>query len=470
MTSPRDALLAAAVAALASLPLAACGDDAHRADADSAADADVAAPADTWRGDDAAADDVVDASPDTGPDAAAPDPYELWPGIHRLDGVDTDLPPDDLAALWDLVGDAQLIGLGEAVHTSGGFYAVKDRLIRDLVAHHGLRVLAMETPRIAARRLDAWIHGGDCAAPALEVFGPPAPPIFGVFVGEDTVALFRWLCAWNADHDDPDDVAFFGFDAQEPGDDAAELRAFAAAWAPGASDAVEAALTGCSTDVYDTGAATESELDACLAALDTLPDTLDAARAAETPADAWLDARLSVLSLSSWQPEVYWMGRNITRSWEARDLAMTDLLLMQLDARFPGQRAILWAHDYHLAADHPAIARTGFVAHARTLGSELRARRGRAYAPVAITALRPWIDWAGVSDGPEQTTIGAGDEALERLLVEGFDAPGVVYDPASTWAEPTYAWELSDERMIVGDNYDAVIVLRESPAMTPVLW
>jgi erythromycin esterase-like protein len=54
--------------------------------------------------------------------------------------------------LLSLVGDARYIGIGESVHTSGGFYAMKRRLIEDLIANQGLRVLAMETPRTSERR------------------------------------------------------------------------------------------------------------------------------------------------------------------------------------------------------------------------------------------------------------------------------------------------------------------------------
>src|SRR4030095_17031890 len=58
---------------------------------------------------------------------------ELPAGMHAFDGTDVALPTGDLAPLWVLIGDARLIGLGESIHTSGGFYATKHRLIRALI-------------------------------------------------------------------------------------------------------------------------------------------------------------------------------------------------------------------------------------------------------------------------------------------------------------------------------------------------
>jgi len=44
-------------------------------------------------------------------------------GIHRIDGVDPSLPSTrDLHALRGIVGGARMVGLGESVHTSGGFH------------------------------------------------------------------------------------------------------------------------------------------------------------------------------------------------------------------------------------------------------------------------------------------------------------------------------------------------------------
>ena len=150
-------------------------------------------------------------------------------------------------------------------------------------------------------------------------------------------------------------------------------------------------------------------------------------------------------------------------------LSLADLFLARMALDFAGQRAIVWAHNYHLAADHPAIRRTGFAAQAATLGSELRTRVGDAYQAVAITAYRPWINWPGVGENVV-TELGTPSNAIERALYENFDDPVLLYDVASEWAPGDAEWELSQETMIMRDNFDAIVFIRDSPPMNSVLW
>src|SRR6187399_1486940 len=68
--------------------------------------------------------------------------FPLQAGVWRLDGTDPELPTADLEPLRALVGRATMVGLGESVHTSGGYYETKHRLFRYMVEKLGFRVLA----------------------------------------------------------------------------------------------------------------------------------------------------------------------------------------------------------------------------------------------------------------------------------------------------------------------------------------
>ena len=70
--------------------------------------------------------------------AAAGDPFR--PGVWRLTGNDPAAPLDDLEPLKQLIGKATVVGLGETIHTSGGYYRMKHRLFRFLVERAGFRV------------------------------------------------------------------------------------------------------------------------------------------------------------------------------------------------------------------------------------------------------------------------------------------------------------------------------------------
>src|SRR5262245_55267955 len=81
----------------------------------------------------------------------------LEPGLFALQGFDPSLPTTDLAPLGGIIKHALYVGLGEPIHTSGGFYHMKDRIFRYLVQEQGFRAMAIETPWIRADHLQQYI-------------------------------------------------------------------------------------------------------------------------------------------------------------------------------------------------------------------------------------------------------------------------------------------------------------------------
>lgn len=67
-------------------------------------------------------------------------------GLYRIEGIDESLPHTDLAPLEEILDRARFVGLGESVHTSGGYYRAKFRLFRYLVEVLGFRAFAIESP------------------------------------------------------------------------------------------------------------------------------------------------------------------------------------------------------------------------------------------------------------------------------------------------------------------------------------
>src|SRR4028119_1350745 len=62
--------------------------------------------------------------------AAADNGDPVLPGVWRLSGSDPALPMDDLKPLGKLIGNADVVALGESIHTSGGLYEVRHRTLR----------------------------------------------------------------------------------------------------------------------------------------------------------------------------------------------------------------------------------------------------------------------------------------------------------------------------------------------------
>jgi erythromycin esterase-like protein len=392
---------------------------------------------------------------DAGSDAGLP------PGLSAFAGTDPALPTGDLSPLWDMIGDARIIGLGEEVHTSGGFYAAKHRLIRALVEEHGVRVFAMETPRTRAESLETYLQEGPCDAdPALVLRA-----IFSVFSDDNTAALMRWLCERNQAYPD-DRVHFFGFDMQQPDDDRAILVDFLRDYAPAEFPALSAAWAPCSQRHSD-DSLTQEAYDACDLALAAIRQHLDehreelVAAAGEEPYEI---TRMAVDSWRAWQDQIFYFETSLIQSYDARDAAMAAIFEQLLARHYPTERVVVWAHNLHLAARNEKV-QSSF--NFTSFGSAIERDFGPQYAPIALIAYRPEVNWIDVGTGP--TEIGAQEGSVESRL-HALGAPYLILDPASPWLPGDQTQIMNDGGMIIADQFDGVVYLDHSPGMNAVFW
>lgn len=115
----------------------------------------------------------------------------------------------DLLPLDRMIGDATVVGLGEATHSSHEFFALKARVFRHLVQSKGFRTFALEAPWSTGLRLDAYVvHGeGDPEAVFREEFQRD----YLWWNNTDYLALVKWMRAYNIAHP-ADPVRFLGDD------------------------------------------------------------------------------------------------------------------------------------------------------------------------------------------------------------------------------------------------------------------
>ncbi|WKX06627.1 erythromycin esterase family protein [Streptomyces sp. NL15-2K] len=128
---------------------------------------------------------------------------------HPLRTVEPDGDSGDLRALDRMVGDADVVGLGEATHGSHDFFALKDRVFRHLVEEKGFRTFALEAPWSTGLRLDDYVVHGE---------GDPRRIMRDEFQRDylwwnntDYLRLVEWMRAYNVRHPD-DPVRFMGDD------------------------------------------------------------------------------------------------------------------------------------------------------------------------------------------------------------------------------------------------------------------
>ncbi|MFE7267711.1 erythromycin esterase family protein [Streptomyces sp. NPDC057592] len=118
---------------------------------------------------------------------------------------------NDLRALDAMIGDAKMVGLGEATHGSHEFFAMKQRVFSHLVEEKGFTTFALEMSWTAGLRIDEYLQGGpgDARRIAKETLtGSP-------WEREEFVSLIAWMRRYNDRHPDRK-VHFMGNDVGAP--------------------------------------------------------------------------------------------------------------------------------------------------------------------------------------------------------------------------------------------------------------
>jgi erythromycin esterase len=436
-----------------------CGSNPNGSQVIDAGQPDTAAP------DAASAGDAASAADAPATDAMAPSTDAgLPPGIYLLSGEDAGLPVGDLTPLQALVGSATYIGLGESIHTSGGFYAMKNRVIRYMVENLGVRAIAMETPRTQAEAASGFIEKGQ------GTLDDAISGVFAVFVSPDTEALFQWLSDYDSAHPS-DPVYFYGFDAQQPDDDSAILQAFLAAAAPADGPGLWAPIDrDCSLSGAGIGVVGyPGDFNACVAAVDALADYFTVNEATLVNATSSADfarANMAVISLKSWQGEDYYYPSDVGKSNEWRDQAMAQILLAMHAFRSPNAKTVVWAHNYHLSMHHWDVDTAGFGA-TMTMGSYLEQQIGTDYLAVAQTAYEVGISWPGFGYGYEPVPT---DPTSLELQLHAFGDPYLLVDTHSPWITPGTTYEFGGETEIPAEQYRAFIYIDNSPPMDSPFW
>lgn len=93
----------------------------------------------------------------------------LEQAAHPLRSTEPGGSTADLRALGAMIGDAQVVGLGEATHGSHEFFTMKERIFRYLVEEKGYTTFALELSWSAGLQIDDYLQtgkGGDARSVA----------------------------------------------------------------------------------------------------------------------------------------------------------------------------------------------------------------------------------------------------------------------------------------------------------------
>jgi erythromycin esterase len=250
----------------------------------------------------------------------------------------------DLEPLRKLIGDARIVSLGEATHGAREFFQLKHRLIEFCVSELGFNIFAMEAEFGSALAVNDYVlEGKGNAADALSGIG------YWHWDTQEVLALIEWIRAWNVAHERK--VKFHGFDMQGlwgDGSAAPALRlldylARVAHELAAESEPVLRPLVSSFFFFVLQPALKEkirSQITKLLAAFDT--ERLRwIERSSETE---WRVARLCATTIAQ-SAQFTAPGR----SDDYRDQAMADNVRALLEMEGPGAKALLWAHNAHVA-------------------------------------------------------------------------------------------------------------------------
>ena len=332
---------------------------------------------------------------------------------------------DDLALFDRITANGTVVGLGESTHGTSEFFQVKHRLLEHLVRARGFSVFAIEANQLAVETLNRYVQGGPgTAADAMRV-------MFAVWNTEEMHALVEWMRTWNREHR-ASPVRFLGYDMQDNRVPFDSLRSFLSRQEPSLVSMVDDYLgdyrampTWSTPQLSDTTRTRwrESAEEVLREVTDHREEWLGRSRSRGDTAQVHWAIQAANLMLQA-------ARGNETLNVPDRDSLMAANLDWALTTIAPGAKAVVWAHDIHVARG--GDRKKSFFSGA-TMGAELKRRMGTKYQAFSLltydgayTATKSFSDHTLISAAAFPGPEGSMERALHLLPRDG--APGLIVD------------------------------------------
>ena len=341
--------------------------------------------------------------PKTRPVSASASIHEA---AHPVVGAARDYQP-----LYDLIGDARVVLLGEATHGTHEFYRERARITARLIEDYGFTVVAVEADWPDASRVNRWIRGVSDDATAAEALGGFARFPRWMWRNRDVLGFVTWL----REHNDAlpasaRQAGFYGLDLYSLyGSIEAVLRYLDEA----DPDAARRARFryGCfdhygeNSRAYGYAAAINLSASCEHAAVEQLLELQRRAGALSSgeggiPDDEHFVAEQNARLVKNAEAYYRTMFRGRVSSWNLRDRHMAetlDALLAHHDRRRAPTKAVVWAHNSHIGdARATSMGRSGEW----NVGQLVRERYGRDAVLVGFSTWRGTVAAAAAWDEP----------------------------------------------------------------------
>jgi erythromycin esterase-like protein len=404
---------------------------------------------------------------------------------------------DDYDLLLELIGDAQVVLLGEASHGTHEFYRERARITRRLIAEEGFAAVAVEADWPDAYRINRWVRGRSDDRDAVQALGDFARFPRWMWRNRDVLRFVGWLHRHNMEKPENWRVGFYGLDLYSLFASMQEVISFLEKVDPEAAARARYRYScfdafGEDTQAYGYAAGfgvTRSCEDQAVQQLLEVQRGRSALgkRGGGVPEDELFYAEQNARLVRNAEEYYRTMFRGRVESWNLRDRHMTETLealITHLSRSGRRARVVVWEHNSHIGdARATEMGQLGEW----NVGQLTRERMGAEALLIGFTTYSGTVTAATDWDGPAEPkrvrpalpesfealfhTVGIPDfllplrgdskmaEALEKPRLER--AIGVIYRPQTERASHYFEARLTDQ-------FDAVIHMDETHAVEPL--
>src|SRR3954466_12223279 len=262
-----------------------------------------------------------------------------------------DIDDRTFGEFFDRFADARVVLLGEASHGTSEFYRARAAISRQLIERHGFTIVAVEADWPDAATIDRYARHRPWREGEMRAF--ERFPTW-MWRNTDVDAFVRWLRQHNAGRNYERMAGFYGLDLYNL---SASMRAvidFLEGQDPELAR-LASRRYGCldpwaeNPAAYGRHALTEGYARCEVGVIQVLKDLLQKQiDCFAEECDEWLDAQANARLVKDAEAYYRVMYYGSAESWNLRDTHMFDTLNMILDAKGPGSKAVVWAHNSHI--------------------------------------------------------------------------------------------------------------------------
>ena len=402
-----------------------------------------------------------------------------------------EIDDDRFGAFFDRFGDARVVCLGEASHGTSEFYRARAQITKRLIAHHGFTIVAAEADWPDAATVDRYVRHREPREGEQKAF--ERFPTW-MWRNREFEGLIRWMRRHNNGRDYEHMAGFYGLDLYNMSMAMRAVIDFLEQEDPAAAEVAKVRY-GClepwADDPQRYGAMAQyegyarCEVPVMQMLRELMQRNFDCL---SEECDEWLDAAANARVVKNAERYYRVMYEGAAESWNLRDTHMFETLTQILDAKGPGSKAVVWAHNSHIGnaaftemgqvrgeLNIGQLVKEKFDDHARLIG--FGTHTGTVAAaddwdePMQVKAVNPSLDGsyerASHDSRLQRFLLDLRPEEIGREIREKLMEPqlerfiGVIYRP------DTERWSHYSQ-CILPRQYDGWVWFDETKAVTPL--